>query len=105
MPQADSSAPGHLRTSLDQTPSGRGQVTALTALPTGWGYFCSRPDDNNPARWYAVPPWNVYRLQMRYGKEAARLLPTVDAETWPRLHAAVNAQARMHAEITGEVAL
>lgn len=96
MTQADS-APA-LRMSLTSAnPIGAQEqaASANTPLPTGWGSFCSKPDQkrNEPGRWYATAPWHVETLTARLGAGATRgMLQTVHAESWQRLCIEVAAQ-------------
>jgi hypothetical protein len=102
MTQADS-APA-LRMSLDSHPTpGQGQalVTAVTPLPSGWGSFCSRPDEKNEPHWYAVSPYAVDALKERWGRDAYGLDHTVSAPTWPQLHQAVAAQVALYDLLMG----
>lgn len=102
MTQADS-APA-LRMSLDSRPThGQGQaaeITATTPLPDGWGSFCSKPDEKYAAHWYATAPWPVNMIKQSVSDGvrdvANKLCQTVDAETWPELHAAVAAQQALY---------
>jgi hypothetical protein len=104
MTQADSATA--LRRSLDSKPiTGQGpakKITAATPLPDGWTSFCSKPNSENLSHWYATAPWNVGALQEQYGEAAADLLPTVDADTWARLHVEVATQVELYESLTGE---
>jgi len=100
MTQADSARA--LRMSLDSNPSaGKGQATALTPLPKGWGSFCSKPGSDETGRWYATAPWNVDALKTRFGAMADDLEQTVCADTWPALHKAVAVQVALHLRLIG----
>ncbi|MEU0245135.1 hypothetical protein ABZ192_12520 [Streptomyces sp. NPDC006235] len=72
------------------------KITARTPLPKGWASFCSEPDSQNPGRWYATAPWNVFGLKEQYGPKAEYLAQMVDAPTWVELHKKVNAQVTLY---------
>lgn len=113
MTQVDSSAARHLGTPLDSRPThGQGQaaeIDASTPLPDGWVSFCSRPDAVNHAHWYATAPWHADTIKANAGDgvrgTAMQLEQTVDADTWPALHAAVSAQMALYASLTDGVDL
>lgn len=68
-------------------------VSVTTPLPKGWGSFCSRPDDKNPAHWYATAPYDADLVNDRHGLEGVSgLVQTVHAATWPELHVEVASQ-------------
>ncbi|MFI8830582.1 hypothetical protein ACIGPN_06090 [Streptomyces afghaniensis] len=101
MTQADSAVHGALRRSLDSDPrtAGQGQaqsISAKTPLPTGWGSFCSTPDSNHPAHWYATAPYSVFDLKEEFGPDAEDLVQVVDAPTWAKLHQQVAAQINLY---------
>jgi hypothetical protein len=89
--------------------TGPGHADATTPLPDGWVSFCSLPDRNFHARWYATAPWNVEKIQADASDEtrdiAWKLFQTVDASTWPKLHAVVSAQVALYAMVTNGAAL
>lgn len=103
MTQADSTQV--LGMSLDR-PTGADQVAGTinvtTPLPPGWGSFCSKPDEESIPRWYATSPYNVAALRDKYGKAAWPLQATVEAETWPRLHAVVAEQESYYKALMGD---
>jgi hypothetical protein len=84
--------------------TGPGHADATTPLPDGWASFCSLPDRNFHARWYATAPWDVEKIQAAASDElrdiAGKLFQTVDASTWPKLHAVVSAQVALYALLT-----
>jgi hypothetical protein len=104
MTQADSALA--LGMSLDSRPSvsgqGQAEITATTPLPDGWGSFCSRASkgDSTPGRWYATAPWDVDFIVGHVSEMdrdlALKLEQTVDAPTWPALHAEVARQVAIH---------
>jgi hypothetical protein len=84
-------------------------IDATTALPDGWASLCSNPDSNHHAHWYATAPWQVDRIKANVSDEmrdlAMKLEQTVDADSWPLLHAAVSAQVALYTALTGGGAL
>lgn len=102
MTQADNATA--LRRSLDPEPitdgQGQAKITAKTPLPKGWASFCSKPDEDYPAHWYATPPWDVYAIKDRLGQGAWHLAHTVTAETWTALHHEVQKQEELYKALT-----
>jgi hypothetical protein len=78
------------------------KITARTPLPKGWASFCSEPDSQNPARWYAQAPWSVFSLIEKHGPKAEYLAQLVNAPTWTELHKKVNAQVTIYESLNGD---